>query len=165
MWQSHLIKSKYSRSLKLECGWTTFCPKQEIYFLLMCAGDRFSIVPGNRCVSCTTSPRLPRTLFSEDVPQLRFWTGPISTESSSPPWAGVRAHTHSRVHKRSDAPLPSFGFLLFFRLLIFTFDELETVPFILASAWPRFFCISLTHRSLTWAHINKLVPSRALFTK
>lgn len=28
MWESHLIKSKYSRSLKLECGWTTFVPNK-----------------------------------------------------------------------------------------------------------------------------------------
>lgn len=100
--KSHLIKSKYSMSLKLECGWTTFVPNKRCTSFSCVHGTDLASSLGTAGVSCRTSPWLPCTLFSEDVPQLRFCTGPINTKGSSPPWA--HTHTHSRVHKRSNSP-------------------------------------------------------------
>lgn len=122
----------------------------------------------SRCSSCTSEYDLHAHCFQKRFPSCAYSPDQLRREFNST----VSARTHSNRPLLKNMltnnanplqPNPD-GFLLFFRPLIFSFDELRTAP-LLAQLFKNalfYFHVSLTALLLVFHLLNYLSPERTL---
>lgn len=119
-------------------------------------------------MSCCTS-EYDLHCFQKRFPSCAFSPDQLRREFNSTASARARTHRHAHrpllTHSQTEqTPSNPDGFLLFFRPLIFSFDELRTAP-LLAQLFKNalfYFRVSLTALLLVFHLLNDLSPEHTL---